>query len=76
MLNYKMVLHQAVKKGYVDVVEDLLERGASVSATNNANKTPIDIAQEMLEKGEHTKKITKILDLLHKFGMFLILIVT
>lgn len=73
ILNYKSngetALHHAVKKAFYDVVEDLLEQGALVSIYNNNKKTPVDIANDMLEKKESTTKVTKILELLHKYGM-------
>lgn len=71
ILNYKSAgetaLHHAVKKGYVDVVEDLLEQGALVSIANYAKKSPIDIANELLEK-DNNSKVIKIRDLLYKYG--------
>lgn len=71
ILNYKSAgetaLHHAVRKGYVDVVEDLLEQGALVSISNSAKKSPIDIATELLEKDKNNK-VTKIRELLYKYG--------
>eukprot|EP00026_Physarum_polycephalum_P000268 Phypoly_transcript_00268.p1 GENE.Phypoly_transcript_00268~~Phypoly_transcript_00268.p1 ORF type:complete len:1752 (+),score=258.40 Phypoly_transcript_00268:72-5258(+) len=72
VLNYRnageTALHQAVKKGFVDVVEFLLEQGALVSIAGTACKTAIDIANEKIEKQPNSHEHHCILNLLHKFG--------
>lgn len=73
LINYKCAgetaLHRAVKRGYVDVVEDLLEQGALVSIENKNKQTPLNLAQDKLEK-DSSSKAKKILDLLHTYGRF------
>ena len=42
----KTVLHIAVKKGNIQMVSLLLEKGASISSKSSKGKLPIDIAKE------------------------------
>lgn len=73
LINYKCAgetaLHRAVKRGYADVVEDLLEQGAIVSIANRSGKTPMDLANEKMEKESNSSKTKKILELLHIYGI-------
>ena len=51
-------LHHAVSINNVEIVELLLRRGASKEATDDQDRTPLDIAREIESK--------KIIDLLSK----------
>ena len=46
---YNTLLHYAARRGFIDVIKELLHKGAKINLFNRSHQTPLDVAESTLQ---------------------------